>query len=121
MLQVFEDGQLTDGLGNTVDFKNTILIMTSNIGARFLEKRHQLGFHSAQEESTQENGRYGAAEVKKAFNPEFINRLDEIIVFNSLSDQDLEQIVDLLVSQINHSMAPKKLPLPSHPMPSVGF
>src|SRR6184192_843142 len=87
LLQVFEDGQLTDGLGNTVDFKNTIIIMTSNIGARFLEKKHQLGFHGSSEEvAAQKMEDLVLAEVKKIFNPEFINRLDEIIVFNSLND-----------------------------------
>jgi ATP-dependent Clp protease ATP-binding subunit ClpC len=110
LLQVFEDGQLTDGLGNTIDFKNTIVIMTSNLGARFLEKRHQLGFHGSSEESTQQKmEELVTAEVKKAFNPEFINRLDEIIVFNSLTDEDLEKIVDLLVVQINESMVSKNV------------
>ncbi len=110
LLQVFEDGQLTDGLGNTIDFKNTIVIMTSNLGARFLEKRHQLGFHGSSEESTQQKmEELVTAEVKKAFNPEFINRLDEIIVFNSLTDEDLEKIVDLLVIQINESMVSKNV------------
>jgi len=112
LLQVFEDGQLTDGLGNTVDFKNTIIIMTSNIGARFLEKKHQLGFHGSNEEANaQKMEEMVLAEVKKVFNPEFINRLDEIIVFNSLNDEDLEKIIELLVSQINESMVAKKVKL----------
>jgi len=110
LLQVFEDGQLTDGLGNTVDFKNTIIIMTSNIGARYLEKRHQLGFHGAGEEaSAQKMEEMVMTEVRKVFNPEFINRLDETIVFNSLNDDDLGQIIDLLVSQINETMVAKKV------------
>jgi ATP-dependent Clp protease ATP-binding subunit ClpC len=110
LLQVFEDGQLTDGLGNTVDFKNTIIIMTSNIGARFLEKKHQLGFHGSNEElAAQKMEDLVLAEVKKIFNPEFINRLDEIIVFNSLNDEDLEKIIELLVSQINESLVAKKI------------
>jgi len=110
LLQVFEDGQLTDGLGNTVDFKNTIIIMTSNIGARFLEKKHQLGFHGSNEElAAQKMEDLVLAEVKKIFNPEFINRLDEIIVFNSLSDEDLEKIIELLVNQINESLVTKKI------------
>jgi ATP-dependent Clp protease ATP-binding subunit ClpC len=110
LLQVFEDGQLTDGLGNTVDFKNTIIIMTSNIGARFLEKKHQLGFHGSSEElAAQKMEDLVLAEVKKIFNPEFINRLDEIIVFNSLSDEDLEKIIELLVNQINESLVTKKI------------
>src|SRR5262245_42289405 len=110
LLQVFEDGQLTDGLGNTVDFKNTIIIMTSNIGARFLEKKHQLGFHGSNEElAAQKMEDLVLAEVKKIFNPEFVNRLDEIIVFNSLSDEDLEKIIELLVNQINESLVTKKI------------
>jgi ATP-dependent Clp protease ATP-binding subunit ClpC len=110
LLQVFEDGQLTDGLGNTVDFKNTIIIMTSNIGARYLEKRHQLGFHGSGEEATaQKMEEMVMTEVRKVFNPEFINRLDETIVFNSLNDDDLGQIIDLLVSQINETMVAKKV------------
>src|SRR3989454_2944104 len=110
LLQVFEDGQLTDGLGNTVDFKNAIIIMTSNIGARCLGKKHQLGFHGAGEEvAAQKMEDLVLAEVKKIFNPEFINRLDEIIVFNSLNDEDLEKIIELLVNQINESLIAKKI------------
>src|SRR6202047_59932 len=98
LLQVFEDGQLTDGLGNTVDFKNTIIIMTSNLGARFLEKRGNLGFQAPQlegQKSKVEDQVRG--EVKRAFNPEFLNRLDDIILFTSLTDDDLIKIMDLLV------------------------
>ena len=110
LLQVFEDGQLTDGLGNTVDFKNTIIIMTSNLGARFLEKKHQLGFHGSNREiNDAKMEEMVLSEVKKAFNPEFINRLDEVIVFNSLTEEDLEKIVELLVNQINASMVAKNV------------
>src|SRR5215831_19445242 len=84
LLQVFEDGQLTDGLGNTVDFKNTILIMTSNIGARHLERRTHLGFQSASETVTDKKIEdLVIGEVKRLFNPEFLNRLDEVIIFNA--------------------------------------
>jgi ATP-dependent Clp protease ATP-binding subunit ClpC len=105
LLQVFEDGQLTDGLGNTVDFRNTIIIMTSNIGARFLQKRSALGFQAASVEA----GAKGMeemvmSEVKRLFNPEFLNRLDEVILFNSLNDEDLLRIIDLLVGQINDTL-----------------
>jgi len=106
LLQVFEDGQLTDGLGTTVDFKNTILIMTSNIGARFLQKKAGLGFTAPSEEQTQQKAQEMImSEVKRIFNPEFLNRLDEVIVFNALSDDDLLHIVDLLVDQINQTVA----------------
>ena len=98
LLQVFEDGQLTDGLGNTVDFKNTIIIMTSNLGARFLEKRGHLGFSAPAAEGIPAKVEdMVRGEVKRAFNPEFLNRLDEIILFTSLTDEDLIQIIELLV------------------------
>jgi ATP-dependent Clp protease ATP-binding subunit ClpC len=110
LLQVFEDGQLTDGLGNTVDFKNTIVIMTSNIGARYLEKRANMGFQSANEELTEKKiEELVMGEVKRLFNPEFLNRLDETIVFNALSDRDLLQILDLLTAQMNHNLTHKNI------------
>src|SRR5881409_1305736 len=110
LLQVFEDGQLTDGLGNTVDFKNTIVIMTSNIGARYLERRAHLGFQSANEETTDKKIEdMVMSEVKRLFNPEFINRLDEIIIFNSLTNTDLGRIVDLMITQLNENLSHKRL------------
>ncbi len=87
LLQVFEDGQLTDGLGNTVDFRNTIIIMTSNIGARQLQKQSGLGFISSDETAAKSQDDLVMAEVKRVFNPEFLNRLDEVILFNSLTDR----------------------------------
>ena len=87
LLQVFEDGQLTDGLGNTVDFKNTIIIMTSNIGARHLQKREGLGFQSSNEDMVSDKVEdLVKNEVKRTFNPEFLNRLDEVILFTALSE-----------------------------------
>jgi len=110
LLQVFEDGQLTDGLGNTVDFKNTIIIMTSNLGARHLEKRTQLGFSAPSKDGVPPKVEdMVMAEVKRAFNPEFLNRLDEIILFNPLTDADLLKIVYLLVDQINPNLASKQI------------
>jgi ATP-dependent Clp protease ATP-binding subunit ClpC len=110
LLQVFEDGQLTDGLGNTVDFKNTILIMTSNIGARHLQKRQGLGFQSDREEMVAEKVEdLVKGEVKRTFNPEFLNRLDEIIIFQALTDADLIQILELLVQQLNANLAQKAI------------
>ena len=105
LLQVFEDGQLTDGLGNTVDFRNTIIIMTSNLGARYLQKRSTLGFQSASDEAGNKTlEELVNTEVKRAFNPEILNRLDEIILFTSLMDEDLLRIIDLLVGQINDTL-----------------
>ena len=112
LLQVFEDGQLTDGLGNTVDFKNTIIIMTSNIGARYLERRAHVGFQSGVEGAFEKKAEeLVMSEVKRLFNPEFLNRLDEVIVFNALSDNDLIQILDLLVGQMNQNLGQKNISL----------
>ncbi len=116
LLQVFEDGQLTDGLGNQVDFKNTIIIMTSNIGARHLEKRTHLGFQSANEalantkvEDLVRN------EVRRLFNPEFLNRLDEIILFNALGEDDLLQVVELLIQQMNQHLMQRNVSVTATP------
>src|SRR5487761_109089 len=110
LLQVFEDGQLTDGLGNRVNFKNTIIIMTSNIGARFIQKRQGLGFQSEREDIVSDKvEELVKQEVKKTFNPEFLNRLDEVILFQSLNDSDLLQIVELLVQQLNANLAQKAI------------
>ena len=108
LLQVFEDGQLTDGLGNTVDFKNTIIIMTSNLGARFLDKRSPMGFSAGSGMPAKVEDQV-MTEVKKAFNPEFLNRLDEIILFTSLTDDDLLKIVYLLTDQINKNLVAKQI------------
>ena len=110
LLQVFEDGQLTDGLGNTVDFKNAIIIMTSNIGARHLQKREGLGFQSTKEDMISDKVEdLVRNEVKRTFNPEFLNRLDEIILFSALTENGLIQILELMVSQLNQNLAPKSI------------
>jgi ATP-dependent Clp protease ATP-binding subunit ClpC len=110
LLQVFEDGQLSDGLGNTVDFRNVILIMTSNLGARHLQKRSTMGFQSAAEDlNAQKMEDQVMAEVRRVFNPEFLNRLDEIILFNPLNDEDLLHIIDILVGQINETLVHRQV------------
>src|SRR5881275_688915 len=110
LLQVFEDGQLTDGLGNTVDFKNTIIVMTSNIGARHLQKRTGLGFQSEEKDTISDKvEEMVRSEVKKTFNPEFLNRLDEVIIFQALTEKDLIQIVELMVQQLNQHLAQKHI------------
>ena len=111
LLQVFEDGHLTDGLGNRVNFKNTIIIMTSNIGARFIQKKSSMGFQSADcgRRSTRASSDMVLGEVKRTFNPEFINRIDEIIVFEALGDDDLRRIMGLLVTQLNENLVDRKL------------
>jgi ATP-dependent Clp protease ATP-binding subunit ClpC len=106
LLQVLDDGRLTDGLGNTVDLKNTIIIMTSNIGARYLVGQQDgLGFQSNRPGHISEKAEgLVKQEVKKIFSPEFLNRLDETIIFNPLTGADLVQILDLLVQQLNANL-----------------
>jgi len=110
LLQVFEDGHLTDGLGNRVNFKNTIIIMTSNIGARFIQKKASMGFQGNDVGALDKNVTdMVLGEVKRTFNPEFINRIDEIIVFEALSDDDLRRITALLVEQLNANLADRRM------------
>ncbi len=110
LLQVFEDGHLTDGLGNRVNFKNTIIIMTSNIGARYIQKKASLGFQSSDaKEIARSVSDMVLGEVRRTFNPEFINRIDEIIVFEALSDDDLRRITELLVGQLNANLIDRRL------------
>src|SRR5678809_504680 len=110
LLQVFEDGHLTDGLGNRVNFKNTIIIMTSNIGARFIQKKASLGFQASDTGTIDKNvSDMVLGEVKRTFNPEFINRIDEIIVFEALSDDDLRRIMGLLLDQLNANLVDRRM------------
>ncbi len=111
MLQILEDGRLTDSQGRTVNFKNTVVIMTSNIGARMITDRKMLGFSSGQSDSkTEENKQYESIkkdvmeELKKEFKPEFINRIDEIIVFHKLTENEIMQIIDLMLNQIKNRL-----------------
>ncbi len=110
LLQVFEDGHLTDGLGNRVNFKDTIVIMTSNIGARLIQKQAAMGFQATDPGRLQRSvSDMVLSEVKRTFNPEFINRVDEIIVFEALSDDDLRRITRMLVAQLNDNLADRDL------------
>ncbi|HZH31453.1 MAG TPA: ATP-dependent Clp protease ATP-binding subunit [Pyrinomonadaceae bacterium] len=109
LLQVFEDGTLTDALGNAVDFKNTIIIMTSNIGARFIQKRGALGFQAQAADSREKLEDMVMSAVKQTFNPEFINRLDEIIIFDELQDEELLEIVGLQVELMNRMLGRRGL------------
>jgi ATP-dependent Clp protease ATP-binding subunit ClpC len=109
LLQVFEDGVLTDAQGNTVDCKHAIFIMTSNIGARFIQKRASMGFQASGDSSRQKMEDQVMSEVKKTFAPEFINRLDEIIIFDELLDEDLMRIIDLQVANLNEMLAKRTL------------
>ncbi|MDI6872191.1 MAG: ATP-dependent Clp protease ATP-binding subunit [Bacillota bacterium] len=102
LLQVLEDGRLTDGKGRTVDFRNTILIMTSNVGAREL-KRTALGFRTTgpkgEIQSYEEMKDHVLEELKKTFRPEFLNRVDEIIVFHALTEDEIKRIVNIMIDQ----------------------
>ncbi|MGI9167089.1 MAG: ATP-dependent Clp protease ATP-binding subunit [Pyrinomonadaceae bacterium] len=105
LLQVFEDGLLTDALGNAIDFKNAIIIMTSNIGARFIQKKGTMGFQASSDSSREKLEEMVMSSVRQTFNPEFINRLDEIIIFDQLLDNELLEVIQLQVEQINKTMA----------------
>jgi ATP-dependent Clp protease ATP-binding subunit ClpC len=104
LLQVFEDGILTDALGNAVDFKNAIIIMTSNIGARFIQKKGTMGFQGTSDATREKMEEMVMSAVRQTFNPEFINRLDEIIIFDELFSHELLDVVQLQVEQINRTM-----------------
>ena len=91
-------------------FKNTIIIMTSNLGARYLQKQSRIGFEgSSKEEADARAEDEVMNEVKRVFNPEFMNRLDEVIIFSSLTDEDLIRIIDMMVGQINENLIRKKI------------
>ena len=111
LLQILEEGRLTDAQGRTVDFKNTVIIMTSNLGTRDLRKR-QVGFHVDDEEYTYDYMKERVTEeLKKHFRPEFINRLDEIIVFHELTMDELKQIVDLMLERVRGQLEGQHLDL----------
>ena len=101
LLQIFEEGRLTDSLGRKVDFRNTIILMTSNVGADMLRKQGSLGFVAPKEEVTYEHMKDRLLEeVKKTFKPEFLNRVDDIIVFKSLTRENLHDIVELEIADV---------------------
>ncbi len=100
LLQIMEDGRLTDGQGNTVDFRNTILIMTSNASAEKLAGGQALGFAASETQAAQDKKKMVLEDVKQVFRPEFLNRLDEIIVFDTLGKKELAQIVDKMLSEM---------------------
>lgn len=109
LLQIFEDGVLTDSHGNTIDCKNAIFIMTSNIGAKFIQKRATLGFQTSADSSRAKMEDQVMSQVKQTFAPEFINRLDEIIIFDELGNADLMKIIDLQVNNFNEILAKRTL------------
>jgi ATP-dependent Clp protease ATP-binding subunit ClpC len=115
LLQVLDDGRLTDGHGRTVDFKNTVVIMTSNVGVELIKREVSLGFATKRDEARAHKQSYAdmkekiMAEVKKTFRPEFLNRLDDIVVFHELTAEQLRNIVDLMAKDLQERLAERKL------------
>jgi ATP-dependent Clp protease ATP-binding subunit ClpC len=115
LLQILDDGRLTDGHGRTVDFKNTVVIMTSNAGVELIKREGQIGFAAQKDKAKTQKQSHQAmqekvmTEVKKLFRPEFLNRLDEIIVFHELTEEQLRSVVDLLIKDLQSRLAERKL------------
>ena len=115
LLQLLDDGRLTDGHGRTVDFKNTVVIMTSNAGVELIRRETEIGFAAPRDGTKARKQGYESmrekvmGEVKKTFRPEFLNRLDEIIVFHELTEEQLRSIVDLMVKDLQKRLAERKL------------
>lgn len=110
LLQILEDGQLTNSYGQKVDFKNTVIIMTSNIGTADIKKSNGIGFAKVSADLSYEKMKIKLLEeVKKLFSPEFLNRLDEIIVFRQLSKKDMKKIVDILISEVEERLTEKNM------------
>src|SRR6266566_1585231 len=116
LLQIMDDGRLTDGQGRTVDFKNTVVIMTSNAGSADMKRAVRIGFSTRKDENERDEQheamRSKAMEgLKRMFRPEFINRIDQIVVFHSLGREDLYQIVDLLLAQVRSRLSEQRIEL----------
>jgi ATP-dependent Clp protease ATP-binding subunit ClpC len=117
LLQIFDDGHLTDAKGRRVDFRNSIIIMTSNIGAELIRKGSSIGFVSRIDEAKTEQRSYESmkekllSELKKTFHPEFLNRIDGVVVFHALTKEHIRKIVDLLLSQVANQLGEKNIKL----------
>ena len=112
LLQILEDGRLTDSLGRKVDFRNTILIMTSNVGAHILQRGTSMGFSVGGDEQDFENTKSKIMdEAKKTFKPEFLNRLTEMVIFRPLAKESMRSIVDLELDKLSERLLEKKLKL----------
>ena len=110
LLQILDDGRLTDSQGRIINFKNTVIIMTSNIGARRITEKKTLGFGNSSEDEEYENiKRDVMQEVKQVLKPEFINRIDEIIVFHKLTEEDVSNIVDIMLDEVIQKMKNKNI------------
>ena len=128
LLQILEDGRLTDGQGRVVDFKNTVIVMTSNAGAHTIKKQRTMGFGSEdQREKSYEAMKENIMdEVKQIFRPEFLNRVDEIIVFHALEQQDIDKIAELMLHQLRDRLKERGIELEVeasavHLLASAGF
>ena len=122
LLQILEDGRLTDSQGRTVNFKNSVIIMTSNIGARLITDKKQLGFSKNKDAKNNEvNKEYEDTKkevmeaLKKELRPEFINRIDEIIVFHKLTDKEINQIIDIMLKEVIDRLATQKIKVELEP------
>jgi ATP-dependent Clp protease ATP-binding subunit ClpC len=112
LLQVLDEGRLTDNYGRVIDFKNTVLIMTSNLGARDITKGKSLGFHQRDDTTQYENMKNRVKdEIERAFNPEFLNRVDDTIVFHPLSREQIGQIVHIMLKELHNRLADENLKL----------
>ncbi len=119
LLQIMEDGRLTDAQGRTVDFKNTVIIMTSNVGARTISESSRMGFTTGDVERTAEQHRRQyermkakvTEELKKAFSPEFLNRVDDVVVFHSLTPEQISDIVQLEIGYLNDRLCEREIHL----------
>lgn len=115
LLQILDDGRLTDAQGRTVNFKNTVIIMTSNIGARLITDKTTLGFASEGNKKDETQKEYETikkdvmGELKKQFRPEFINRIDEIIVFHKLNNEDIRKIMDIMLNQLKNRLTEQEI------------
>ena len=115
LLQILDDGRLTDSTGRTINFKNTVIIMTSNVGARLLAEKKALGFSANADEKTNAQNDYEnskkevMAELKKQFKPEFLNRIDETIVFHKLTKKDISQIIDIMLKQVEKRLTDQNI------------
>lgn len=112
LLQVLDDGRLTDSTGRGVDFRNCVVIMTSNLGARLINQSAGLGFHSQEGEATYQNMKVKVMEeLKKTFNPEFLNRIDEVVVFHQLQEVHIVRIIELMLTEMSERLTDRGLTL----------
>ncbi len=105
LLQILDDGRLTDGQGRVVDFRNTVLIMTSNLGTEFVNRSGALGFLGTGDDKDKEAHEKIEKALKSTFRPEFLNRIDEVIIFSSLSMEDMQKIVTLQMKEIDERLS----------------